>query len=612
MAVALELKESPLRVLSLWSNDISDAGAIKLADALAVNTSLTTLDLAGNSIGEAGADRLTAAVARNRSLASLDLRNNDVDARDPKAAQERRRRARKARRESMEHAAALAAEDRGVPARGGPACPLIINRSADGTPIFSFVGLGTDGSLGADGSQCDAPLPARRRKKVLPLMSYRRKKRADDEAWGAPAARRRPAPAPAHPVMDYNNWTRDLERDSAAGPAAPDPASRRGPGSSPPGTSPEPSPTRASKRAAKLERMRDLERENARLERLKFDAPRPRRPRTRRCPPSSPSRRSPRARASTGTCPRPARPGTSRLRPRRRCRRRSGEARQALAEHAPEAPPEEEEIPVLERMRRAAAERDEAARRRANAAAKKLSPKKKPALKKSVAPANLSPPKPGAACRARAAARAAREQREAGLAAGDEFLEAQMKRMAVWKPNFQPDFNVSVFECAWASAARSVERKHRYARALEKPSGYDARRKATPPAPPELHLANHERLLKKYERSLVASNGLEGDRLCRIQIFNSTSIRIDLDLTELENSQVWSGPPKPVVEFGTGDRTPLAEDLTPYRALVSLAPEAFEMDPATGAAGAAAAELRRRPRRRGRGRAGARFREIMA
>ena len=115
MAVALELKESPLRVLSLWSNDISDAGAIKLADALAVNTSLTTLDLAGNSIGEAGADRLTAAVARNRRLASLDLRNNDVDARDPKAAQERRRRARKARRESMEHAAALAAEDPGGP-----------------------------------------------------------------------------------------------------------------------------------------------------------------------------------------------------------------------------------------------------------------------------------------------------------------------------------------------------------------------------------------------------------------------------------------------------------------------------------------------------------------
>ena len=30
--------------------------------------------------------------------------------------------------------------------------------------------------------------------------------------------------------------------------------------------------------------------------------------------------------------------------------------------------------------------------------------------------------------------------------------------------------------------------------------------------------------------------------------------RIDFDLTELENSQVWSGPPKPVVEFRTGAR----------------------------------------------------------
>ena len=28
--------------------------------------------------------------------------------------------------------------------------------------------------------------------------------------------------------------------------------------------------------------------------------------------------------------------------------------------------------------------------------------------------------------------------------------------------------------------------------------------------------------------------------------------RIDFDVTELENSQVWSGPPKPVVEFHTG------------------------------------------------------------
>ncbi|KAH8048157.1 hypothetical protein JL721_12024 [Aureococcus anophagefferens] len=51
----------------------------------------------------------------------------------------------------------------------------------------------------------------------------------------------------------------------------------------------------------------------------------------------------------------------------------------------------------------------------------------------------------------------------------------------------------------------------------------------------------------------VCASWLRGDVLCRNQIFNPTSIRIDFDLTELENSQVWSGPPKPVVGFGTGD-----------------------------------------------------------
>ncbi|KAH8056966.1 ATPase [Aureococcus anophagefferens] len=54
------------------------------------------------------------------------------------------------------------------------------------------------------------------------------------------------------------------------------------------------------------------------------------------------------------------------------------------------------------------------------------------------------------------------------------------------------------------------------------------------------------------ERATFVREVADGCYLCRIQIFNSTSIRIDFDLTELENSQVWSGPPKPVVEFGTG------------------------------------------------------------
>ncbi|KAK7249620.1 hypothetical protein SO694_00004126 [Aureococcus anophagefferens] len=115
-------------------------------------------------------------------------------------------------------------------------------------------------------------------------------------------------------------------------------------------------------------------------------------------------------------------------------------------------------------------------------------------LKKSVAPANLSPPKPGRV-RARAA-RAAREQREAGLAAGDEFLEAQMKRMGISGGALRVE-RAPLERARWRREAQRLRRSAAQGHA---------------PAPPELHLANHERLLKKYERSLVASNGLEGDR----------------------------------------------------------------------------------------------------
>ncbi|KAH8063364.1 MAP kinase kinase [Aureococcus anophagefferens] len=61
---------------------------------------------------------------------------------------------------------------------------------------------------------------------------------------------------------------------------------------------------------------------------------------------------------------------------------------------------------------------------------------------------------------------------------------------------------------------------------------------------------------------------LHGTRLCRIQIFNPTSIRIDFDLIELENSQVWSGPPKPVVDFHTGTRH-VHRDLKPANMLIN-------------------------------------------
>ena len=94
LAVAVEMRECPLVDLNLWSNDITDAGAHKLADALAVNTSLTHLDLSGNNIGSDGADALAEACAQNRTLASVDLRNNDFDSCDPKRYRLERRRPR--------------------------------------------------------------------------------------------------------------------------------------------------------------------------------------------------------------------------------------------------------------------------------------------------------------------------------------------------------------------------------------------------------------------------------------------------------------------------------------------------------------------------------------
>ena len=123
-------------------------------------------------------------------------------------------------------------------------------------------------------------------------------------------------------------------------------------------------------------------------------------------------------------------------------------------------------------------------------------------------------------------AKQAKAKRESGLAESDKFLEAQMRKMGL------------------SSGALEVERKHRYKRGDEKPSSWRRpRNSATPPAPPELHLGNHERLLEKYKKSLVPAN----------------------DEPEL-----------------LGSRTPVG-DKTPYRALVAL--EAFAPGDALADAG---------------------------
>ena len=61
-------------------NNIQAAGALSLADALKVNTTLTSIDLSGNNIQAAGALSLADALKVNTTLTSIDLRDNNIQA----------------------------------------------------------------------------------------------------------------------------------------------------------------------------------------------------------------------------------------------------------------------------------------------------------------------------------------------------------------------------------------------------------------------------------------------------------------------------------------------------------------------------------------------------
>ena len=61
----------PLKSLSLYNNNIGDAGAAAIANAIAVNASLKSLELFGNQIGDAGAAAIANAIAVNASLTKL-------------------------------------------------------------------------------------------------------------------------------------------------------------------------------------------------------------------------------------------------------------------------------------------------------------------------------------------------------------------------------------------------------------------------------------------------------------------------------------------------------------------------------------------------------------
>lgn len=68
----------PLKKISLAWNNVKEGGALHVASALRVNSTIKHLDLSGNSITDAGAQRLAAAIPYNSSLETLSLSQNYV------------------------------------------------------------------------------------------------------------------------------------------------------------------------------------------------------------------------------------------------------------------------------------------------------------------------------------------------------------------------------------------------------------------------------------------------------------------------------------------------------------------------------------------------------
>jgi Ran GTPase-activating protein (RanGAP) involved in mRNA processing and transport len=69
-----------MTMLSVYRNNICEAGASALAEALMVNTTLTTLSVDGNYIGDFGASDLAEALKENKTLTELNVSYNDIGA----------------------------------------------------------------------------------------------------------------------------------------------------------------------------------------------------------------------------------------------------------------------------------------------------------------------------------------------------------------------------------------------------------------------------------------------------------------------------------------------------------------------------------------------------
>ena len=80
MAEALAIN-STLTTLDLSGNEVWDEGAVRLAEALTTNSTLTTLNLIANKFGDEGAKRLAEALAINSSLTEANFQC-DLNTRD--------------------------------------------------------------------------------------------------------------------------------------------------------------------------------------------------------------------------------------------------------------------------------------------------------------------------------------------------------------------------------------------------------------------------------------------------------------------------------------------------------------------------------------------------
>jgi len=78
--IAQELKKNDtgFKTLNLWNNCISDVGAVRLAEVLEKNSTISNLNLEYNHIGDKGAMRLAQALESNESLQELYLSNNYI------------------------------------------------------------------------------------------------------------------------------------------------------------------------------------------------------------------------------------------------------------------------------------------------------------------------------------------------------------------------------------------------------------------------------------------------------------------------------------------------------------------------------------------------------